>query len=115
MTVILIAVDLAVISRVQGAAARAGTTLRAVAGDAAADACAAERAPLVIIDLTVAALDVATLIPHLKRLASPPRIIAFGPHVHEDKLSAARQAGCDAVISRGEFFASVDRILSKMN
>ncbi len=42
-----------------------------------------------------------------------PAIIAFGPHVHENLLAAARAAGCDDVLSRGQFFGQLDAILRK--
>jgi hypothetical protein len=32
-----------------------------------------------------------------------PRVIAYGPHVHESLLLAAQKAGCDTVMSRGQF------------
>ena len=38
-------------------------------------------------------------------------VVAFGPHVHEERLAAAREAGCDVVVSRGKFFAELDAIL----
>jgi len=38
-------------------------------------------------------------------------VVAFGPHVHEERLAAAREAGCDEVLSRGEFFARVNAIV----
>jgi hypothetical protein len=40
------------------------------------------------------------------------RVVAFGPHVHEERLAAARNAGCDEVVSRGEFFARLDAIVT---
>jgi hypothetical protein len=40
------------------------------------------------------------------------RLIAFGPHVHEEKLAAARTAGFDLVISRGKFFSDVEAIIA---
>ena len=42
-----------------------------------------------------------------------PTIVAFGPHVHEERLAAAREAGCDEVVSRGQFFAQLDAILGR--
>jgi hypothetical protein len=49
----------------------------------------------------------------LRDLDNPPRkIVAFGPHVHEAKLAAARSAGCDEVISRGRFHAELIEIVA---
>jgi hypothetical protein len=53
-----------------------------------------------IVDLETPGLDPAALMRELP--ASRPRVIAFGPHVHKERLDAARQAGCDAVLTRGQ-------------
>jgi DNA-binding response OmpR family regulator len=113
MTVILLTVDLTVISTVDGAAARMGATCRAASNDADAIArCARATADLLVIDLGTPSLDVKSLIEQVKATAtSPPRIVAFGPHVHVEKLAAARDAGCDEVMSRGQFFAHLDAVL----
>ena len=42
---------------------------------------------------------------------SGTRVVAFGPHVHEQRLAAARDAGCDLVVSRGQFFSQLETIL----
>ena len=49
------------------------------------------------------------------RLASSASILAFGPHVHESALEDARQAGCDQVLSRGEFSNRMAEILSAVH
>jgi hypothetical protein len=41
-----------------------------------------------------------------------PQVVAFGPHVHETLLVAAEAAGCDLVLSRGQFFSRLDEIVS---
>lgn len=60
-----------------------------------------EHVQLLLIDLTFADLP---LTPERVALLRSwgIRVIAFGPHVHRDRLEHARQCGCDAVISRGE-------------
>lgn len=73
----------------------------------------AEAAPaLVLLDLSMAGTSPAELVPKL-RASLPPdaRIVAFGSHVHTRLLAAAREAGCDLVVSRGEFFARLDDYL----
>jgi DNA-binding NarL/FixJ family response regulator len=75
--------------------------------------CGLENPQLVIIDLATAELDVKKLIESLQLNDSVPRVVAFGPHVHEEKLAAAREAGCDDVISRGQFFSQLDAILPR--
>jgi DNA-binding response OmpR family regulator len=115
MNVLLLSGDLMVASRVEGAAARIGLSLRTVStDDQAATACANQPNGLLIVDLSTAGLDVAALIAGLTAMADRrPKTIAFGPHVHESLLSAAREAGCDEVISRGQFFAQLDEILRR--
>jgi hypothetical protein len=40
-------------------------------------------------------------------------IVAYGSHVHTAKLEAARQAGCDEVMSRGQFSATIAEVLKR--
>ena len=58
------------------------------------------------------ALDPAAVVNQLRADASHSvHVVAFGPHVHENRLAAVREAGCDLVVSRGQFFAEIDAIL----
>lgn len=113
MSVLLLTGDLTVMSRVEGAASRVAAKLRAVAGASQAiDCCVSEPIKFLIIDLSTPSLNVKSLVDQLKALTqNRPHIIAFGPHVHEQRLAAAREAGCDEVVSRGQFFAQVDAML----
>jgi hypothetical protein len=82
--------------------------------DAAIEFCTATRVPLVMVDLTIAGLDVAALVSKLKGLPDGgPAIVAYGPHVHEAKLAAAQAAGCDAVMARGQFLSNIDAIVDR--
>lgn len=113
-TVLLITSDLACSSSVAGAANRVGVELRTALGLASVDGKLAAGAPpaLAIVDLSTSGLNVRDLVPQLRlRLEPNGRIIAFGPHVHTSVLAAAREAGCDLVVSRGEFHARVDEYL----
>lgn len=114
MDALLLSADLATSSNVTGAAARCGASCETAWTPAAAVEKAANLAPrLVILDLSTPGLDPAAIVAEMQGLAAPPnRIIAFGPHVHEAKLAAAREAGCDQVISRGRFHADLDAILA---
>lgn len=68
---------------------------------------------LIAIDLTLAGLDIAGLVVQLRVLDAPPSsIIAFGPHVQTARLQAAREAGCDEVISRGELHVRLPKLLA---
>lgn len=113
MPALLLTADLACSSKTSGAAARAGAEL-AVAMSVAAllEKAAALKPETVILDLTAPGLIPAEVVRQLKALPSAPRVIAFGPHVHEDKLAAAAEAGCDAVLSRGQFHAQAEQWLA---
>ena len=114
MSASLLTTDLMTASKAQGAAMRAGCTLRTAANVDVLLAQAAEPGcRLVILDLGTPGLDPAELVPRLRSLESRPTILAFGPHVHEARLQAAIQAGCDLVISRGQFHAQAEEILGK--
>jgi DNA-binding NarL/FixJ family response regulator len=114
MSAILLTTDLMTASKAQGAAARAGCALKTVASASALLAHAAEHsASLIILDLSSPAIDPATLVPQLRALGSRPAILAFGPHVHEARLKAAVEAGCDSVIARGQFHAQAQEILAR--
>src|SRR5688572_23919067 len=105
MNVVLLTNDLMVSSRVEGAALWTGIDVRIVTSAEAAVQSCVERPPdKLIIDLGTLSLDVAELVAQVKRgSGNCPQIIAFGPHVHAELLANARHAGCDEVVSRGQF------------
>ncbi|HVX09992.1 MAG TPA: hypothetical protein VHC22_02205 [Pirellulales bacterium] len=112
-SVLLISSDLACASSVAGAATRTGATLRTVLSVAAIEGKLTEEKPgLVLLDLSLAGAAPNEIVPKL-RASLPPdsRILAFGSHVHTRLLAAAREAGCDMVVSRGEFHARMDDYL----
>jgi DNA-binding response OmpR family regulator len=109
MIVVLLSADLMAASRAQGAASKIEAELHTLSnGDQAIAYCREESVHLVIIDLALPGLEIEPLVNALK-----PSIIAYGPHVHEERLAAARRAGCDEVVSRGHFFAQLESILSR--
>jgi CheY-like chemotaxis protein len=116
MGILFLTTDLMFSSRVAGAAARAGMTMRTV-GSAAAlleQVAAVEAPPFVLLDLNMLEFDPRQLVPALRAASNPPRaIVAYGPHVHEDRLAAATAAGCDEVLTRGQFNARMDDVLAK--
>jgi len=114
MTIVLLSSDLAVLSRVEGVARRAGDAVRQAGNGAqAAEICAGGDVRLVVVDLSTPALDVAAAVSQLRKGGSAvPRLVAFGPHVHEGRLAEARDAGCDLVVTRGQFFSQLDALLS---
>jgi hypothetical protein len=113
MRAILVSIDLIVVSRVEGAAAKVGGTVQVTSNiSAAAECMSGEGAEIVIVDLGSSIEDIKAQVTTLKSATSPsPRVVAFGPHVHENRLAAAREAGCDVVMSRGQFFSQIDSLL----
>jgi CheY-like chemotaxis protein len=112
MTIVLLSSDLMVLSRVEGAATRLGQTVRSAAGEALAVELCNDDARTLVIDLSMQSVDLASLVNQLKtNEGSSTRVVAFGPHVHEQRLAAAREAGCDLVVSRGQFLSQLDTIL----
>lgn len=74
----------------------------------------AESPALLLIDLATSGVDVAKAVAWAKSVsATPPEIIAYGPHVHADKLAAAKQAGCDEVLTRGQFHSQMAEIIAR--
>ena len=115
MQAILLTADLACSSRVSGAAAsRAIGCEIAMTVDRLVQRVHAEGARLVLLDLTTPGLDCGKVVPLLRAIATPPTaIIAFGPHVHEQHLAAAEQAGCDQVLARGQFYALAAELIQR--
>lgn len=113
MSTLLFTADLACSSQVTAAGTRAGVAVQVAMSPARLLELAAEAAPrLVILDLNSPLLDCRDIVLRLKELPTPPQtIIAFGPHVHEARLAAAQEAGCDRVLARGQFYAQIDGLL----
>ena len=105
--------DLIFTSRVTATARAHGLLVTAVRTGADAIRRAAEASPCcVILDLHTIGADVAGVLSGL-RTACPvmPRIVAYGSHVNKELLQAARDAGCDVVLSRGQFARDLETAL----
>ena len=110
--VFLLASDLMLSSTVSGAARVAGAAFQSGDAAAAADVVTEYPQTLLLIDLgglTSPIADLAASCPTAVR----ERAVAYGPHVHTEKLAAARDAGIGRVISRGQFSSSLSRILQQ--
>lgn len=118
MQIVLLSTDLMLASAAHGAASRHDAKL-IVAPDpsTALTACSDAATRLVAIDLRTPRLDVGAFMTDLRAASrSPIHVLASAPHVHEASLEQAQQAGCDEVVSRGEFerrlTAAIDRLAS---
>ena len=106
--------DLVISSQARSAAEACGVMLALARTPEELLRLTAEQAPrLVVLDLTVPGLDPVALVGQLRQLAAPPTVIAFGPHVREDQLAAAREAGCDLILSRGNFQRTATDLLRR--
>lgn len=57
---------------------------------------------LVLVDLTLQAIDLTQDIPLLHQSFSNCKIMAYGPHVDVERLTLAQEAGADSVVTRGQ-------------
>ena len=115
MSILHLTQDLILQSPVAGGAAKLGLTAQSAASvDAAVQMAQTGPIRLCLVDLDLPDLDLAALVKSLRDSGDPPPVVvAYGPHVHTAKLDAARQAGCDEVLTRGQFNKQVDGILQK--
>jgi DNA-binding NarL/FixJ family response regulator len=107
--------DLMFSSRFVGMAERSGhTVVMAAAPTLLIDRLAQspEEPATMIIDLTLPDLDIADVVPRVRKAAPLARVVAYGPHVQVNLLAAAQAAGCDEVLSNGEFHRNMPAMLS---
>lgn len=106
MHVLLLSNDLMTSSQIEGAVRSAGGEVTVATTVAKLSDEGEMPIDVVVLDLSTTG-DVVATVSQFRERSSPPRIIAFGPHVHAAKLAAAKEAGCDAVYTRGQFVPQV--------
>lgn len=105
---LLLSDDLIFNSRVTGTAQTIDAIVRTARNSEALLKLAHEAVPsCVILDLANPGLDISALAAALKQLEPPPRLVAYGSHVDAAGLARARDAGCDLVLARSQFVASL--------
>ncbi len=111
--ILLVSPDLMLTSQVAGLAAQVGGQLETLSRCAAT--ATDRRFDLVLVDLGSLRESPDELLRQLQSsLANPPAaIVAFGPHVHKQRLEAAVRAGCTEAISRGELIGSFAACVSR--
>lgn len=111
----LVTSDLMFSASVAGAAASQPAKLHVVASLAdLLKLCAAKPLKLVIVDLSTPGLDAVNLPAELQRsVTTPPAMIAYAPHVHGGMLAAARDAGYDEVLTRGQFHSQMAQVIGR--
>lgn len=80
-----------------------GVAIALVADQAAlADKVAAD-CRLALIDLSLDRLNLPAAVRAIRAGSPAAQIVAFGPHVDQAVLADAKEAGCDQVLTRGQF------------
>jgi len=112
-TVLLLCKDLFFSSQLHGAIQRAGLTGRTcLSVSGCLDQFQNGGITDIIVDLQLPDLDLNAL---RAGAPAPCRLTVFGPHVHEDLFQMAQQAGCDAILTRGQASAKLDSLLKQWN
>ena len=103
MHVLFLTDDLMFASRVVGAANGLKLEVQLVAPAKVAELAADPNCRLVLADLQVLGPSATEILPRVKQMFPQARLIGFGPHVATEMLSNAQAAGCDQVLTKGEF------------
>ncbi len=71
---------------------------------------------LVLLDLSFEGVHPLKIVEKLKADAKLKhyKVLAFGPHVERDLFAAAKHAGCDDVMARSMFSASLAKIMANL-
>ena len=112
-TVLIVTRNLFFVPRVENAAAECGLEVEQVVSEAAfREEYLSRRVPLVLVDLDG---ERETWTPIVRSLVEEgdagPRIVAYGPHSDVALLAEAREAGCHAVLVKGEFDRRLKELL----
>ena len=113
MKLVLLSRDLMLSSRIDHVARKVGYSPKTYADLSSAQTeLADEEAKALFLDLQLPGLDVAKVVESARDLrGNDLLIVGCGPHVHEQRLEEARQAGCDRVVSKGQFDRDAENIL----
>ena len=66
----------------------------------------------VLIDFTTPDLSLLTIVPQIHQASPTPiSVVAYGPHVDVAGMAGAKQAGCNAVYTRGRFDSQMIKVL----
>ena len=114
MSVLLLSTDRVFSSRLAAAGQRLGINVSTVPTiDAVMRRIADDSIDLVICDLSTCGIDVRAVVADVRQQQPKLPIVAYAPHVHEDRLRAATEAGCQGVFTRGQFDRQMDDILTR--
>ncbi len=105
--VLMLSGDLMFSSRVKSAAERAGKQFQMGGSLPGGEL---DKIGFVIIDLSTRSGLLPEITQQCKARCPQARLIAYGPHVQADKLSAARKAGIETVLTNGQFDQALSRL-----
>lgn len=112
-TILVLCQNLFFLPRIQNAAGPLGYEVRHATDEAGFwDSYLELKPALVLVDLEGNRATWTGVVRDLQEQPQPrPRIVAFGPHVDVAALALARELGCDAVLTKGEFSSSLHQIV----
>src|SRR5262245_14241106 len=102
-SVLFVSSDLMFSSRVIGAAKALNLQVTIVADPTTWAQRITPDCRLALVDLAVDGLDLPEAVGAFKATVPAARVVAFGAHVDEAALADAAHAGCDLVLTRGQF------------
>lgn len=108
--VLLVSGDLLAASQIEGHVAAADARLQTILPAKVASDLGGAR--LVLIDLASATTDLPAMLESLRAKNPLAIIVAYGPHVQAGRLKAASEAGCDHVLTRGQFHQQSGQLIA---
>jgi DNA-binding NarL/FixJ family response regulator len=115
-TVLFVGNDLMFQSKISSACKQAGVTLKVLRNaQAFSPESLGESLPkMIIVDLGLASLDLAGLLPRVREVSPQSKWLGYGSHVFADQLDAASELGLDTVMTRGQFDRDMVRVLQSI-
>jgi len=109
-SVVFLSGDLMFASRVRGAAEQSGYQFRFGTSLPEGDLSSVK---LVILDLATRSKLIPDIVSEVAERCAGAKFIAYAPHVHIDRIKAARDAGVPTVLTRGQFDGSLGTLFSE--
>ena len=114
MSILLLSRDLLLPSRARGAAEQEGLELFTLSSaEQLIEQLTTPGTTLVLVDLTCPGISPGEITEAARKHQPRPRLVGYGPHVQEQLLESARDAGFDQVLGNGEFTSQLVQILSQ--
>ena len=105
---LLLSTDLFFASRIKAAAVAAG--LEMSMGKSIEKVTLKDDLAFVVVDLATTGSEPDAIAQMVRSHSDQTRLVAFGPHVQTGRLDGARQAGFDAVLTRGQLDRQIGQL-----